>query len=426
MRHVFLCFFILLCTGLTRAGTPLDGVAVVVDNDIITQSEVQARMNDVINHLQQDNTPMPPMAELHHQVLNQLILESIQLQMARRAGVKIDDDTLNSAMSNLAAQSNLSLDAFKDQLNHTPGTSYDEVRQQVRNEIMINRLRGHELSQRIRITDQDVAAFLASPAGKQALATEYHLAHILIALPEHPTEQQVADARAKANSIYQQLKNGASFDQISAAQSQADNALQGGDLGWRTQAQIPTLFATAVPTMKVGDVLAPVQTDSGFHIIRLLEKKSATGHIVHQWACSHILIKPSEILSDEAAHQKIELIYNRLLHGGNFAQLAALYSEDPGSARNGGSLGWVSAGEMVPAFDAMMQKTPVGTISAPFHSRFGWHILEVTKTRDQDMSKEYQEDIARRALFQQQYDDELQRWLREIRAQAYVDIKHDS
>ncbi len=420
-----LLLFILLTLNLSLEAMPLDGIAVVVDDDVILKSEIQARTNDVLFHLQQDNTPTPPEDELHQQIINQLIVESIQLQMARRAGIKIDDDTLNRAMTGLATQNHVSLDAFRDQLNHTPGTSYEAVRTQIRHEIMIDRLRNHEIGSRIHITDQNIKAFLASPAGKAALATQYHLAQILISLPDHPTPEQLTAAEHKASSVYLQLQNGGNFEQISATQSQADNALEGGDLGWRTDAQLPSLFASAVPGMKAGDVLAPVRNSTGFHILKLLDKKTATQHLVHQTACSHILIKSSEVQSEAEAHEKILRIYDRLKKGGDFAQLAQLYSGDPGSARTGGSLGWVTAGEMVPEFEKVMNTTPVGQFSASFQSRFGWHILKVTGTRDQDMSLEYQEDIARRALYQQQYDDELQGWLREIRAQAYVDIKHD-
>ncbi|NNM52775.1 MAG: molecular chaperone SurA [Pseudomonadales bacterium] len=422
--RLWLLMILLGMLTVAKASTPLDGIAVVVDDDVILNSEIQDRMNDVIFHMQQNNTPVPTEDVLREQVTNQLILDSLQLQMAKRAGIKIDDDTLNHAMTDLATQNHLSLDAFRDKLNHTPGTSYDSVREEVGHEIMIERLRNHELSSRVRITDQDVSAFLASPEGKAALATEYHLAQILVSLPDKASPEQIDAAKTHANEIFEKLKAGGNFAQISAADSQAENALDGGDLGWRSEAQLPTLFASSIPGLKVGDVLPPIRTDTGFHIIKLLDKRSADNHFVHQIACEHILIKPSEVLSDAEAHEKIMRIYDRLLKGADFSQQAQLYSEDPGSARNGGSLGWVTHGEMVPEFDKVMDETPVGKISPPFRSKFGWHILNVTGVRDEAMSTQYQENVARRALYQRQYDDELQSWLREIKAEAYIDIKH--
>ncbi len=423
MRVLSLLLLVLLAGPLFAVEQSLDRIAVVVDNSVILESQVHERVLDAIHQLQSNNTPVPPEEVLRDQVIHQMILEQIQLNLAEKAGIRISDDQLNQAMSEMAAQNHLTLQQFQTQLDHTAGTSYAAVRTQVADEMKIQQLRNHEVSARMHITQQEVDAFLASPAGQQALANEYHLAHIFIALPDQPTPEQIQAAQSKADAIEQQLQQGGNFAQLAAANSQADDALQGGDMGWRGAAQIPSLFSESVSHMKVGDISAPLRSDSGFHIVKLLDQHSADHHMVHQIHCRHILIKPSEVQTSAEAQARIEQIAEKLKKGGDFAQLANLYSEDPGSARQGGDLGWVSPGVMIPAFEKVMDATPVGQTSAPFQSQFGWHILKVEGVRDQDMSQSYREELARQALFRRDYDENLQAWLRELRAQAYVDIK---
>ncbi len=423
MRALLLVLLCTLSPLLMATETSLDRVAVVVDNSVILESQVHDRLLDAIHQLQVNNTPVPPEEVLRDQVIHQMILEQLQLNLAQKAGIHISDDDLNKSMTEMAAQNHLSLQQFQAQLDHTPGTSYAAVRAQVADEMKIQQLRNHEVSARMHITQQEVDAFLASPAGKAALASEYHLAHIFIPLPDQATPEQIQTAQAKAESLDQALMHGANFAQVAAANSQADDAMKGGDMGWRSAAQIPSIFANVVATMKPGDVSPALRSDSGFHIVKLLEQHSAEHHLVHQIKCRHILIKPSEVLSDAEAHARIEQIAAKIKAGADFGQQAKLYSEDPGSARNGGDLGWVSPGTMVPGFEKMMNATPVGQTSAPFHSRFGWHILRVDAVRDQDMTQSFREELARQALFRRDYDENLQAWLRELRAQAYVDIK---
>lgn len=426
LTSFFLCGLLLAPVASHATEQPLDRIAVVVDESVILENEVRQRMADAEFNLHKNNTPLPPESILRQQVIEHMILDSLQMQMADRAGIKIDDDTINAAVKDIATQNKMTLDEFRKQLDNTPGSSYAAVRRQIQEELTINRLRQRRISERVRITEQDVLAFLKSPQGQEALATEYHLAHILIALPENPSSDDLQKAQQKADSLYQQVKAGANFQELAAANSQADTALNGGDLGWRKAAQLPTLFADQVAKMHSGDIAPPIRTPGGIHIVKVLERRGTDEHIVHQIHVRHILIKPSEILSVEEAKEKIGALHERLTKGADFAELARLYSEDPGSARNGGDLGWVSPGIMVPEFEQQMNTVKDNAVSPAFQSKFGWHILQVLGRRDQDMSDDYRQELARRALFERQYDQELQAWLRELRAGAYVDIKkHD-
>ncbi len=349
-------------------------------------------------------------------------MENLQLAMAERAGIKIDDNSLTAALADIAKQNKVSLAQFQAQLDSTPGSSYAEVREQVRREMMINRLRQRRMQDRIRITEQDVQNFLKSPQGQAELATEYRLGHILIALPEPATPEQIAAAQSKAEALVSALKGGADFAQQAAANSNTESALKGGDLGWRKAAQLPSLFTEPVAGMKVGEIAGPLRTPGGFHIVKLLDKRGDQ-MMVSQYRVRHILIKPNEIRSSDEARQELQAVHDKIAAGASFADMAKTYSEDPGSARNGGDLNWVSPGDMVPEFDKQMQATPQGQLSPVFQSAFGWHILEVQGQRQQDMSEQFRANMARQALYGRQYDEELANWLRELRSEAFVDIK---
>lgn len=422
----FLMLFLLLLAPLGQAAfTPIDRVAVVVDDSAILQSEIDKRIADVRFQFNQRGTPLPPDDVLRKQVTEQMILETLQLNMANRAGIRIDDKELNAALEDIAKQNGLGLVAFQQKLDATPDTSYAEVREQVKRELMINQLRRRIMQERIRITEQDVDNFLRSPAGQAELAGEYRLGHILIGLPEEATPKDIAAAEAKVKKVQDELAAGRDFGQVAASYSDADTALKGGDLGWRKAAQLPSLFADPVQKMQVGEVAGPFRTPGGFHIIKLLDKRGGETMQVPQWHVEHILIKPTEILSSDDARQKLSDIRSKLLAGAKFSDLARTYSDDTVSARQGGDLGWVSPGEMVPEFEAVMRQTPVGQVSDVFQSTYGWHILEVTGTRQHDVSEQYRRNMARQALFLRQYDDEVASWLRELRNSAFVQVRSD-
>jgi peptidyl-prolyl cis-trans isomerase SurA len=283
------------------------------------------------------------------------------------------------------------------------------------------------MQERIHITDQDVQNFLRSPSGQAELASEYRLGHIMIPLPDSATPQDIASGEEKARQAIAELKAGKDFAQVAATWSHSETALTGGDLGWRKAAQLPTLFAEQAEKMQVGDIAGPFRTPGGIHIIKLLGKRGSEEVNVKQWHVEHILIKPTEILSSEDAKQKLEDIRSKIVSGKlTFADAARINSDEPGSARQGGDLGWVSPGDMVPEFDKVMQATPESQVSDVFQSSYGWHILEVTGVRNQDMSEQYRENLARQALYARQYDEELASWMRELRNEAFVDIRDGS
>ncbi|MCC2638704.1 MAG: peptidyl-prolyl cis-trans isomerase SurA [Moraxellaceae bacterium] len=416
--------FLLSTSLLARADVlPLDKVAVVVDDSVILQSEIAKRLEDIRFQFGQRGAALPPEEVLRKQVVEQLILENLQLNLATRAGIRIDDKEVTASLEEIARQNGMGLAAFQQQLDTTPGGSYAEVREQVKRELVITRLRTRRMQDRIRITDQDVQNFLRSPGGQAELATEYRLGHILVALPEEATPKDIAAAEARVQKAQAELAAGKDFAQVAATWSAAETALKGGDLGWRKAAQLPELFVASAGKLKVNEVAGPFRTPGGLHLIKLVGKRGVDDVKVPQWQVRHILIKPNEILPSEDARQKLEDIRARLQKGASFAELARTYSEDPGSARQGGDLGWVSPGDMVSEFDAMMRKTPVDQVSDIFQSSFGWHILTVTGTREQDMSDRYRTNIARQALYAREYDDELASWLRELRNDAFVEVR---
>ncbi|RZU47361.1 periplasmic chaperone for outer membrane proteins SurA [Fluviicoccus keumensis] len=414
----------LLLTAPVMAGIPLDRIAAVVDEDVILESEVKQRIADVENQFQTRHQTLPDPADLRNQVLEQLILQNLQRGQAQKAGVRIDDNTLNASMTDIARQNGLTLDEFRQRLETEHPGSYNQVREQVRTEMIISRYRNRRLQERIRITDQDIDSFLASPQGAEALATEYRLAHILVSVPEAATPAQLDKARKRAEEALVALRGGQSLEQVAARYSTGDDALKGGDLGWRKEAQLPAVFADQIRGLKTGEYAGPIQTPAGFHILALLDRRGAEQMVIHQRQVRHILVKPSEVLSSEDAQQKAADLRSKLeQHPEDFPTLARTNSDDPGSARNGGDLGWVSPGEMVPSFEEMMKKTPINGISPVFESQFGWHILQVLGERDQDMTREYRRNLARQALYNRKFDEELELWQREIRADAYVEIK---
>jgi peptidyl-prolyl cis-trans isomerase SurA len=423
--RISLAFLMLaLLSAPVFAGTPLDRIAAVVDDDVILESEVVQREADIELQFRNRRQTLPDAADLRKQVIEQLILQRLQQGQAERAGVRIDDNSLNASLTDIARQNGMTLSEFRQRLEGEKPGSYNQVREQVRGEMVVSRYRNRRLQDRIRITDQDIDSFLASPVGAEALATEYRLAHILISVPEAATPQQQDIARQKAEQALAALRGGQTLQQVAARFSSSESALNGGDLGWRKEAQLPVVFAEQVRSLKKGEYAGPVRTPAGFHVLALLDRRGAGTMVVHQRQVRHILVKPSEVLSLEDAQQKAADLRARLEKSpGDFADLARTYSDDPGSARNGGDLGWVSPGEMVPSFDAMMNQTAINGLSPVFESPFGWHILQVLGERDQDLTQEYRRNLARQALYGRKFDEELELWLREIRAEAYVEIK---
>lgn len=403
----------------------LDRVVAVVDDDVILQSELLNRTSQIRLQMAKRNTPLPPDDEkLHEQVLERMVVENIELQMAEKAGIRVDDNSINETLSNIARQNRMTLEQFQQAIEQEEGMSFKAFREQIRREMTVSQLRQRRVGNRVKITDQDIEGFLTSELGKANLAPDYHLGHILIALDESSDANAASLAKATADEVYRNLKDGADFAAMAVRYSGDDKALEGGDLGWRKAGQLPTLFADVVIDMQKGDISEPIKSASGFHIIKILDMRGGSEHVIAQSQVRHILIKPNEIRSDADAKALIEDIRNRLVNKKeDFASLAKTYSDDTGSALQGGSLGWVNPGTMVPEFEAVMNSQAAHIVSAPFRSQFGWHILEVTDKRNQDMSTEFKRNRARQMLYKRKFDEDLATWLREIRQDAYVEIK---
>jgi len=402
---------------------PLNRVVAIVDNDVIMQTQLDARVREVQQTIAKRGAEVPPANVLTQQVLDRLILENIQLQMGERSGIRISDEELNQAMATIAQRNGMSIEQFRDALAKD-GLSFNDARDQVSREMVISRVRQRRVAERIQVTEQEVKNFLASDLGKMQLSEEFRLANIVIPVQEDASSDALQAAERRAQDIYQQARQGADFGQLAIANSASETALDGGDMGWRKAAQLPPPFDSMISAMSVGDVTEPIRTPGGFILLKVLEKRGGEAPAVREEVnVRHILIKPSEIRTDAEAKVLAERLYQRIESGEDFAELAKNFSEDPGSALNGGSLNWIDPNALVPEFREVMNNTASGEVSKPFKSQFGWHVLEVMGRRATDSSEQMREQQALNLLRNRKYEEELQTWLRQIRDEAYVEIK---
>jgi peptidyl-prolyl cis-trans isomerase SurA len=421
MNKKVILALITFCTAVNLQAAPVevDRIAAIVDNSIIMQSELSNRMASVKRQM---GGQIPADSLLRPQVLERLILESIQLQMAERGGVQVSDQQLTDTVKRIAQQNGMTIDQFSQALEKD-GLSYREAVEQIRTEMIISRVQKFQVNNRVQISQQDIDYFLASKAGQMAAEAEYRLSHILVSIPSQASASAIKLAEKKAQRIVADIRGGKDFRQQAITQSNGRNALKGGDLGWRKQAQLPSLFADAVTDLKLGDTSDPIKSASGFHIIQLADKRGGSTLMVLQNKVRHILVMPNEIRSDRDAEERIKQVYKKLDNGADFAKLAKEYSDDPGSAASGGDLGWVNPGDMVPAFDRTMSEIEPGKLSKPFKSKFGWHILLVEERKETDLGEQVQRNQIQQMLQSRQFEEELPIWLRKIRSEAYVDIK---
>ena len=400
----------------------LDGIVAVVDEDVVLASELLERINLVRESMIQNKVPMPERDVFVGQVLDRLIIENIQLQEANNRGVVIDEQTLSQAVQQFAESNGQTVEEFVVGLE-SQGTSYRKFREDIRLEMTLSRLQRGMINQRISISDQDISGLLNSPFYKDFFSDEYSLGHIRLDLTDNPSETDKERLIAEAKNIVEQLRGGEDFGKIAAAKSSSSTALDGGSLGWRRAGEIPSLFAEIALEMEIGDISDPIVNGSAVHIIKLIERRGAGMQELSQTLVSHILIKPSEIRSDKESRDLSESIYRQLLQGSEFAELAKQYSDDPGTALNGGSLGWSEEGQFVPEFSEVMGRTETGQLSEPFLSPFGWHVLRVDDRRVQNISDEARREMAIDILFKRRFEEERQEWLKEIRDEAYVEIR---
>ena len=400
----------------------MDRIVAVVDEDVILESELLERINTLKAQLTQPNQ-LPADEVLRKQIIERLIVESLQLQMAQRVGVRISDEELNEALQAIAEQNKMTLAQFRAVLEKD-GIAYGDMRTQVEREIMIARVQQGMMRNRIEISEQEIKTFLASEMGEVMTADEYRMAHILVPLPEDAAAAEIAEAQAQAEDLIRQIAAGANFQSLAVSHSAGSNALEGGDLGWRKIAQLPSMFADTAKTMVAGDVRGPIQSGSGFHLIKLLETRGAKAEgQIAQSQVRHVLIQPSEIRSDEEALEMAESLREEVVNGRAFDEIAKLYSDDPGSALSGGDLGWARAGTYVAEFEVQLQGSELNVLSPVFKSEHGYHFLEVTGRRIEDFSDRFRMSQAENYLRNQRFDEELQNWIREIRDDAFVEIR---
>jgi peptidyl-prolyl cis-trans isomerase SurA len=402
--------------------TDLDRVVAIVNTDVITANELAAKIAHIKKSLEQRHTQLPPEDVLRKQILERMISDEIQLQLAKASGIRVDDEQLNLVISNIAKSNSMSLEKFRQTLE-SQGYAFAKFREDIRQEVIIAQLRKNKVDNQVFVSEQEVDNQLGKLGDQKQIDTEYHLQQILIPVPETATPAQIETALHKAEEVYTQLNLGADFAKMAISVSADQRALQGGDLGWVQQGQLPTMFADVIPKMKPGDISKPLRSASGFHIIKLLESRTQNEkHLVQQTLARHILIKTSEIVSSTEAKQKLERIRSEILAGRDFGAVAKASSDDTGSAADGGNLGWVSPGAMVPEFEEVMDKLKPGEISQPFQSRYGWHIVQVLSRRQHDDTQAYLRSQARSQIQKRKIEEETENWLRRIRDEAYVNI----
>ncbi|HCY03953.1 MAG TPA: molecular chaperone SurA [Gammaproteobacteria bacterium] len=400
----------------------LDGIVAVVDDDVVLASELMDRLDLVRRSSEENGTRLPPNDVLVSQIMERLILENLQRQEADRRGLNIDDETLSRAVAQFAQNNNLTLDEFRKALL-ADGNNFRQFREDIREEMLVNRLQRALVSRRISITEQDVQGLLNSPYYQQLFSDEYRVGHIMITLEANASDEVAQQALEKADGLVATLREGAEFAPVAMAESSASSALEGGDMGWRKAGELPSLFAEPVMQMSVGDIAQPIVSGSSIHIIKLLEQRGAGVQKSKQTKVRHILVRPSEIRTPSEAEGIIRDLHQQLDAGGDFIELATQYSEDPGSALNGGDLGWSTADQFVGIFSEVMQSTSEGAFSEPFLSQFGWHVLLVEDRREQDMSDEARRNMALELLHNRRFEEERQEWLKELRDEAFVEIR---
>lgn len=401
----------------------VDKVAAVVNNGIVLESDVDGLMQSVKLNAGQAGQQLPDDATLRHQILERLIMDQIILQMGQKMGVKITDEQLDQAIANIAKQNNMTMDQMRSRLAYD-GLNYSTYRNQIRKEMIISEVRNNEVRRRITVLPQEVDALAKQIGTQNDASTELNLSHILIALPENPTSEQVNDAQRQAESIVEEARNGADFGKLAITYSADQQALKGGQMGWGRIQELPGIFAQALSTAKKGDIVGPIRSGVGFHILKVNDLRGQSQSIsVTEVHARHILLKPSPIMNDQQARLKLEEIAADIKSGKTtFAAAAKEYSQDPGSANQGGDLGWATPDIFDPAFRDALTKLHKGQISAPVHSSFGWHLIELLDTRKVDKTDAAQKDRAYRMLMNRKFSEEAVTWMQEQRASAYVKI----
>lgn len=407
-----------------------DAIVAVVNNEVITRQELVERMQMVERRMRNQGIPLPAPAEFQRQLLERMIVDRAQMQLAKEYGIRIDDAMLDRAIARIAEQNRMTLPQFRAELERE-GTPFARFREEIREEITMQRLREREVDNKIQISESEVDNYLAAERDSQQAQQEFNVLHILVRIPENATAEQIAERRKRADEAWEQLKAGGDFAKLAATYSDAADALRGGDLGWRGHDRLPQLFLDTLSKMKQGDISLVVKSSNGFHILKLNGKRSAslvkTGAptSVQQTRVRHILIKTNQIVSASDARRKLTELKQRLdNNAAKFEDLAKLYSNDL-SASRGGDLGWIYPGDTVPEFERAMDALQPGQVSEPIASPFGYHLIQVLERKRDDVSQERQRMIARQAIRERKLEEAAQDWLRQLRDRAYVEYRLD-
>lgn len=409
----------------------VDAIVAVVNTDVITMKELNDRVQIIEQRMRRQNMQVPPRDLLQKQLLERLIVNRAQMQMARDIGVRVDDTMLDRAVARIAEQNGITVQALRDQLERD-GISFARFRDEIREEITLQRLREREVDNKLQITESEIDSFLASSTARSADSQQdINIAQILVRVPENASAQQIADRKKRAEQAIDQLKSGGEFAKVAASFSDAGDALTGGELGWRSSARLPQLFVEAVDKLADGEIAPLVRSANGFHVLKLVGRRTVGGtkpgaaNVVQQTRARHILIKVSQIVSAAEARRKMVELKSRLDNGAaKFEDLARLYSND-GSASKGGELGWIYPGDTVPEFERAMNVLKPGEVSQPVESPFGYHLIEVLERKTEELSRERQRLAARQALREQKLEEAYEDWLRQLRDRAYVEYRLD-
>ena len=405
-------------------GELLDRIAVVVNDGVVLQSQIDAQIAAVTERLRGQGTALPPPSVLHQQITERLVVQEIEMQRAQKIGLKVSDEALNGALKDVATQNHIDFAALPDALARE-GIAYPEYREQMRHEMTLSLLRQRDVFAHIYVSPRELDQFLAKQAAEKTGAVEYDVAHILLSLPEAASPGQLEQVEKHATEIYERAAAGADFGQLAVANSQAQSALERGEIGWRKGSELPSFMAEVVAKMKPGDVSLPVRTPSGFHIIRLNASRSDEKPlIVEQIHARHILMKPNELQDDETVRGRLQTMRDRIASGAeDFGAIAKAVSEDPGSGSEGGDLGWTPAGTFVPEFEQALGRLAENEISQPFRTQYGWHVAQMLGRRTQDMSSEERRRRAFEQIRASKADEETELWLRRLRDEAFVDYR---
>jgi len=430
-RSLFKAFFgvVLACSALAQAAiTEVDRIVAIVNSEAVTSSQLRDRVIRIRQNLrkQGQEAQLPPTEMLERQVLEQLIIERLQLQQARDASIRVDNGMLELAISRIAENNRLTIDQLRAAVTRD-GIAWDRYREEIRTELMLNRLREIDVDNKVTVSDAEVDNFIRNHP--EALSgTEYRVAHILLRIPENMNEAQFKALQARADKVLSRLRSGENFGKIATDSSDAPDNVQGGELGWLNRERLPGFYADVVSRLKPGEISPPLQSSTGLHIIKLLEKRDrndVTARTIEQSHVRHILIKSSELLSDTEAQTRLKSLRERIVNGADFAELAKASSADL-SAAKGGDIGWVNPGDTVAEFEKAMNALVPGQISEPVRTPFGWHLIQVLERRKQDMGEEYRRNIARSILRQRKVEEAYEDWLRQLRDSAYVEFKLES